>query len=110
MLPRLRRVFGIVSLSPVVTVGRDLEEIGEWALKMAEGHKGSFRVDVRRSDKSFPMNSMEMNRLLGGHLLRANPTSPRGSGAAGADHFRRAALRGNLHVQQDLARAWAGCP
>ena len=73
VLPRLRRVFGIVSLSPVVTVGRDLEEIGEWALKMAEGHKGSFRVDVRRSDKSFPMNSMEMNRLLGGHLLRANP-------------------------------------
>ena len=73
VLPRLGRVFGIVSLSPVVTVGRDLEEIKEWALQMAHGHKGSFRVDVRRSDKSFPMNSMEMNRLLGGHLLRANP-------------------------------------
>jgi thiamine biosynthesis protein ThiI len=73
VLPRLQKVFGIVSLSPVVTVDRDLDEIKEWALKLAHGHGGSFRVDVRRADKSFPQSSIEMNRLLGAHLLKEYP-------------------------------------
>lgn len=61
----LRRVFGLVSYSPVDFVEKDLEKIKEKSLEMVRGLKGTFKVETQRSDKTFPIKSPEMNVLIG---------------------------------------------
>ena len=71
---RLGRVFGIVSISPVLRRELDLEEIQDGAALVAQDTPGNtFKVEVRRADKTFPLNSPELARLVGGHLLRIFP-------------------------------------
>lgn len=67
----LQRVFGLVSFSPVVQTDLNLDAIKEAALKelLADGQPESFKVEARRSLKSFPKNSMEINQEVGGWLL-----------------------------------------
>lgn len=74
---RLTRVFGLVAVSPAVSADLDLEAIkaaaaAALAEARAEGHT-TFKVDTRRPNKSFPLTSPEVNRLLGTHLLRTFP-------------------------------------
>jgi len=71
----LRRVFGIVSLSPIAHVERSIEAMRAAALEMA-GRFGlspahSFRVEARRSDKTFPHTSPEIGLLVGGAVQEA---------------------------------------
>ncbi|WGU97069.1 tRNA uracil 4-sulfurtransferase ThiI [Paenibacillus dendritiformis] len=73
----LRRVFGIVSLSPVKRAPSELEPIVETALQlMAEmnpGENTTFKVTARRAWKAFPHGSQEMNHLVGAPILRQYP-------------------------------------
>jgi thiamine biosynthesis protein ThiI len=69
----LQEIFGIHSISPAVRAENDLEEINKTALlalKDALPGKGTFKVTGKRSLKSFPVNSMMLNREVGGYLLR----------------------------------------
>ena len=70
-----QRVFGIVSLSPVQVVAAELEAITEEALaltkRMGLNEDRSFRVKVRRADKSFPLISPEIERRVGGQIAQA---------------------------------------
>ena len=63
---RLARVFGIAYFGEGRRVGWDLDTITEtaWELIRAEPFT-SFRIDTRRPDKRFPMNSVELNRHVG---------------------------------------------
>src|SRR3989338_1770794 len=61
----LKRIFGITSYSPALRVGKDLEEIKKAALVAFSGLKGTFRVESKRSDKSFPVQSPQINQQLG---------------------------------------------
>ncbi len=72
----LKTVFGIVSFSPVLTTELELERVQETALlamRAMEPQPRTFKVSVRRVNKSFPHDSQEMNRLVGGYVLRAMP-------------------------------------
>ncbi len=89
---RLVKVFGIVSVSIVLKINSDFEEIKKHSLIMAGEHidklisqnamkhgpapmskntPGSigFKVEAKRGDKSFPMQSPEICSELGGYLL-----------------------------------------
>ena len=70
-----RRVFGIVSLSPVRVVPAEMEAITEEALaltgRMGLDESRSFRVKVGRADKSFPLISPEVERQVGGKIAEA---------------------------------------
>lgn len=74
-LPILQRVFGIVSVSQVVEVGRDVEAMKAEALRMAAqfglGPQHTFRTEARRADKSFPLTSPEINQQVGGAVKEA---------------------------------------
>lgn len=61
----LRRVFGLVSYSPVDFVEKDLEKIKAKSLEMVRGLKGTFKVETQRSDKTFSIKSPELNILIG---------------------------------------------
>ncbi|MBQ3425131.1 MAG: tRNA 4-thiouridine(8) synthase ThiI [Clostridia bacterium] len=67
------RVFGVYSVSPAVEVEKDLEVIAEACLKMMQPLSGTFKVQGKRSDKRFGMNSMELAAEIGHRVLEANP-------------------------------------
>lgn len=69
---RLSKVFGIVSISPTVVAPLDLEEIKKVSFKVMQESFSppmSFKVNCKRSLKSFPQNSMEINRIIGAFIL-----------------------------------------
>ncbi len=74
----LQRVFGIVGICPVVRVEDEgfeklCEKVVAYMKEMyPEGNK-TFKVEARRSKKSYPLNSMELNCELGGVILDALP-------------------------------------
>lgn len=67
-----QKVFGIYSLSLAIKTDNNEEAIKEAALAALkqENNAKTFKVSVRRANKSFPIGSQEMNRVLGAHLLR----------------------------------------
>ncbi len=65
----LERIFGIVSFSPAIMVDTRLEDIEEVVLQFAEKIDGTFKLEVNRADKRFPITSMELAKRLGGRLV-----------------------------------------
>ena len=77
LLAAVVRVFGVHSASPAVVCEPTMEVITHTALALVKRERpggGSFKVDARRADKSFPLESPELARQLGGAVLRANPS------------------------------------
>ncbi|WP_040195726.1 tRNA uracil 4-sulfurtransferase ThiI [Candidatus Soleaferrea massiliensis] len=75
-LDRLQKVFGIASLSRACVVQKDYADIRRQAVAYLRDtlmDVRTFKVEAKRSDKSFPMNSPELCRELGGDLLQAFP-------------------------------------
>ncbi len=74
-LEPLSRVFGLVSLSPVAEVPREMGAIAEECVCQARaagvGPNRSFRVRARRSDKTFPHISPEIDRIAGEAVIAA---------------------------------------
>jgi len=70
---RVRRVFGIYSVSPAWELDKDFEAIAAKCVELTKDLRGTFKVMARRSDKKFPITSMEMNAEIGGRILHANP-------------------------------------
>lgn len=76
VVERLKQLFGLVSVSPVVTAKPELESIRAAALSLMQSldrPPATFKMSVKRAWKSFPHSSQEMNHLVGAHILRAFP-------------------------------------
>ncbi len=69
----LRRVFGLISYSPAVRVEKNVQEMQEKAVEMLRDRKGTFRVSTKRSDKSFPITSLELNKMVGMYVEKHTP-------------------------------------
>ena len=72
----LQKVYGIIALTKAAVVEKDFEAIKETAvtyLKDELMEAKTFKVDAKRSDKSFPMKSPEICRELGGYILENFP-------------------------------------
>ncbi|MBR3929086.1 MAG: tRNA 4-thiouridine(8) synthase ThiI [Clostridia bacterium] len=69
---RVRKVFGIYSVSPAIEMEKDLEAICRQAAEMMKGMRGSFKVICRRSDKKFPLNSQQLAAKVGEAVLEEN--------------------------------------
>jgi thiamine biosynthesis protein ThiI len=71
----VQKVFGVVSLSPAQVAPADLDAITHEAI--AVGHRAgldstrTFQVQARRADKSFPLISPEIERLVGAAVVQA---------------------------------------
>lgn len=77
-IDRLRRVFGIHSLSPAYVVDKDWDNVVNTCYELMEKEiersgKTSFKVFARRSDKHYFMNSNAINREMGGLMLERFP-------------------------------------
>jgi len=66
---RMRRVPGVSHFSEAWKSALSLEAMEANAWSLLEGRQfESFRVDARRGDKSFPHNSVEINKRVGAYL------------------------------------------
>lgn len=71
-IERLQRVFGIYSLSPVIQAEKSVETIAEAAfavLMKALPTGGTFKVETRRTDKTFPLISPDVSRAVANILF-----------------------------------------
>ena len=69
----LKKVFGIVYISPAISCENDMQQIKQAAIKVMKGQNyagKTFKVETRRPNKSFPLKSPEVSRELGAHLLK----------------------------------------
>lgn len=68
------KVFGIAAIGRAAVCKKDIEDIkrvaAEYIPQFLEGKK-SFKVDGKRSDKTFPYNSMDLAQIIGGEILEA---------------------------------------
>ena len=70
---KLKAIFGIQSFSPAVKVEKDLNKMKEAALELFRKiHKPgqTFKITAKRSDKTFELDTNEINSEFGGHILR----------------------------------------
>jgi len=65
----LSKVFGVAWFAKASMVERDYESIRSAVIDGAKKEEGSFKVAARRSDKSFPIGSMELGRRLGEEVI-----------------------------------------
>ncbi|MGE4353680.1 MAG: tRNA uracil 4-sulfurtransferase ThiI, partial [Oscillospiraceae bacterium] len=75
---RLKKLFGIVSLNRAAACEKDVDAIFKTALAyLAESMEKaeSFKVETKRSDKSFPMTSIQISQYVGGLLADAFPNT-----------------------------------
>ena len=74
----LKKVFGIVGVCPVVRVkvseiGQLKKDVVSYMGEMYPDRSLTFKVEARRANKRYPMNSMEINCELGEAILDAFP-------------------------------------
>ena len=63
---RIAAVFGVANFSLVEQTARDIDELRARILESLNGARfESFRIETQRGDKTFPLNSPEINRQLG---------------------------------------------
>jgi tRNA uracil 4-sulfurtransferase len=75
-IARLPHIFGIQSFSPVAKCEATLEAIKEKALEIIGANETAgktFKVEVKRTDKRFPLVTSELQLEIGSHVLRSFP-------------------------------------
>lgn len=74
IIQRVSKVYGIKSISPVIKIDKNEEKINQLAIQLSQDFvKGStFKVDVKRVDKSFRLDTYELQRQVGGAILKEN--------------------------------------
>ena len=105
---RVRKVFGLYSVSPAIECEKDLDVIAEQCIEMMKGKRGSFKVYGKRSDKKFPMNSLEFAAELGGRILESNPHLT--VDIHNPQHKLRVEIRDNCYICCEEIMAVGGLP
>ena len=75
MINRLKKVFGLVNISPCIRTEKNIEDIEKAAIEiMKEKTKNqaikTFKVESKRADKTFPIKSPGLSRKIGGVILK----------------------------------------
>lgn len=68
-LNKLMYVFGISSFSPVVVIEKNIEQVKEQCLKMVDKNAKTFKISTHRNDKSFGLNSSQINCEVGSFIV-----------------------------------------
>ena len=71
IIRKLKCVFGLYSLSPAIEV-EATKDLVEAEVRKIRIEPKSFKVNVKRADKNFPISSMEFASYLGGVILENN--------------------------------------
>lgn len=72
VLKKLNQVFGIHTYQVAYKIETDLEAIKDLAKSIMCEKSGTFKVETKRANKNFPIQSTEFSRQLGGLILKNN--------------------------------------
>lgn len=74
VIDQLRFISGILSVSPVLKIDRNIEAIKETASQMAGRftQNSSFKIEVKRQDKKFEYVTQEIQQITGAHVSKNN--------------------------------------
>ncbi|WP_027632301.1 tRNA uracil 4-sulfurtransferase ThiI [Clostridium hydrogeniformans] len=109
LIEPIRNVFGIAEVCIVREVESDLEEIKKEALEVIkEVSPKTFKVETNRANKTFPMNSMEISRTLGGYIL--SNTENLSVDVKSPEFMLRVEIRGKAYIYEDKIKAVGGLP
>lgn len=72
---RVKKIFGIVQISRCLKVDKDLDKVKEKTKEIfsniiSKKKVNTFKIVAKRTDKKFPIKSMELNNILGGEILK----------------------------------------
>ena len=71
IIDKLKKVFGIHSIVIAYKVNNNIDTIKEEVLKLCKNISfKTFKVETKRSNKNFPISSMEFNNVIGGLILK----------------------------------------
>ena len=76
MFHAVSKVFGIVAIARAAVCEKNMEDISRIAAEYVPAFldgKRTFKVEAKRSDKTFPLDSMDISREIGGVILDACP-------------------------------------
>ena len=108
-IDRVTRVFGVHSVCPAVEMPKeDFDAICAKAVEMTEGLSGTFKVNARRSDKRYPMNSPAINEEVGYRILNANPELK--VDVHNPEHLVNIEIRDNAYLYVKVIPAVGGMP
>ncbi len=71
LIDKVRNTFGITSVAVADITEKEMDKIGEIAINQMKELKDvkTFKVESKRSDKKFPLQSLEISREIGGVIL-----------------------------------------
>ncbi len=72
-ISRMQTVFGIVNICPAVSCDKDMESIEKTTvecLREMDVQGKSFKIEAKREDKQFPLNSPQICQRMGGCILK----------------------------------------
>lgn len=76
IIQRIKGIFGISSLSPAVKTSNEIEEMKDAALKLFQrvySEGSTFKISARRADKTYFLDTNELNQTFGAHILKNVP-------------------------------------
>ncbi|MBR0227301.1 MAG: tRNA 4-thiouridine(8) synthase ThiI [Clostridia bacterium] len=72
-MQRVAKVFGVHSIAPAIEMEKDnFEGICEQANELMQGLSGTFKVEARRADKHYFLDSPQINAKVGEYVLMRN--------------------------------------
>ncbi len=108
-IQRVTKVFGVHSVCPAVHLPKaDFEQVCAQAAEMMRGMTGTFKVDARRSDKRYPLDSPEINAKMGGYILRNVPGLK--VDVHHPDHVMNVEIRDEAYLYVKVIEAAGGMP
>ncbi len=113
VLEKITKIFGVVSVSPVWKIDTDYEQIKATALTVAtelvnkHGHK-TFKLETKRGNKNFPMQSPEISADVGGHILENIPGLS--VDVKNPDFIIHLEVRESSYVYSEIIKAHGGMP
>ncbi len=72
-IARMQKVFGIVNICPAVSCDKDMDSIAKTTiacLQAMDVEGKTFKVEAKREDKQFPLNSPQICQQMGGVILK----------------------------------------
>ena len=108
-IARVTKVFGVHSVCPAVRLPKaDFEQVCAQAADMMKDMTGTFKVDARRSDKRYPLDSPEINAKMGGYILRNVPGLK--VDVHHPDHVMNVEIRDEAYLYVKVIEAAGGMP
>ncbi|MCK9443862.1 MAG: tRNA 4-thiouridine(8) synthase ThiI [Tissierellaceae bacterium] len=111
IISRLKKVFGLVNISPCIRVDKTMEAIEEASIKAITSKDDgirTFKVQTNRADKNFPIKSPEVSRIMGGIVL--NKFSDLKVDVHNPDMYLYIDIKQNAYVYTEKIRGYGGLP